>query len=109
MRIPAAILVVFALLSQTTQARWLSIKDSPSVVQKLYMDFDVKKDGTWTQTVEYVTKVQSEDAKVHSSIFTIDYNSVTDKVEVLEAYTQNGSQKFNVPRSAMEDRDKGDS
>ena len=105
----AVILSFFPLLSINVHARWLSIQESPSVVERLHMEFDVKKDGTWTQTVEYITRVQSEDAKVHSSIFTIDYNSVTDKVEILDAYTKNGSQKFTVAKSAIEDRDKGDS
>lgn len=92
-----------------SQARWLSIDESPTVVDKLHMQFDVKKDGTWNQEVEYLARVQSEDAKMNASIFTIEYNAATDKIEVVEAYTQNGSQKFPVEKSAMESRDKGDS
>lgn len=90
-------------------ARWLSISEAPSVILKLGMDIDVKKDGSFTQEILYVTKVQSEDAKVNSSIVNIEYNAATDEVEVLEAFTKNGSQKIKVEKEAIEDRDKGDS
>ncbi|NJL24893.1 MAG: DUF3857 domain-containing protein, partial [Calothrix sp. SM1_5_4] len=43
-----------------------------------------------------------------ASLFSIDYNAMTDKVEVLEAYTQNGRVKIPVDPSAIEDRDKGE-
>jgi transglutaminase-like putative cysteine protease len=104
-----ALLITILSFALPAQARWLTLSESPSVVEKLHMAFDVKKDGTWTQEVDYLATVQSEDAKVHSSIFTVEFNSATDKVDVLEAFTQNGSQKFPVPQSAMESRDKGDS
>lgn len=73
------------------------------------MSFDVHKDGTWDQTVEYVVRVQSDDAKVNSSVFTIDYNSATDKVEVIDAYTKNGRTITKVPATSIEDRDRGES
>ncbi len=101
--------LLLGLISFNANARWLSINEAPSVVLKLDMAFDVRKDGTYDQEVHYIIKVQSEDAKVNASIFTIDYNAATDKVEVIEAYTKNGGQKFVVEKSAIEDRDKGDS
>jgi len=105
----AAVLLMISLSGEPVSARWLSMQESPSIVEKLHMNFDVKKDGTWVQEVIYATKVQSEDAKVNASIFTIEYNSETDKVEMLDAYTINDGQKSKVEKSAMEDRDKGDS
>lgn len=97
------------LISLSADARWLSISEAPTVVLKLGMDITVRKDGTYDQDITYIGKVQSEDAKTNASIFTIEYNSATDKVEVVEAFTKNGSQKFPVDKSAIEDRDKGDS
>lgn len=97
------------LISLSANARWLTLGEAPSVVEKLYMDIDVHKDGTFSQEVEYLTRVQSEDAKVNASIFTIDYNAATDQVEVLEAYTKNGNVKIPVDKKTIEDRDKGES
>jgi hypothetical protein len=85
------------------------MEESPTVIEKLHMSFDVKNDGTGSQEVDYIAKVQSEDAKMNASIFSVEFNSVTDKVEVLEAFTQNGSQKFPVDKDAIETRDKGES
>ncbi len=108
---PQKILILTAILfiSLHTNARWLSIGEAPSVILKVGMDIDVKKDGSFTQEILYVTKVQSEDAKVNASIVNIEFNAATDEVEVLEAFTKNGAQKIKVDKTAIEDRDKGDS
>ncbi|MGE0528582.1 MAG: DUF3857 domain-containing transglutaminase family protein [Bdellovibrionales bacterium] len=94
--------------SEPSHARWLTKQESGSVIEKFYIDYEVARDGTWTQTVDYVIRVQSEDSKVNASRFTIEYNAFTDKVEVLEAFTRNGKQKIPVAREAIEDRDKGE-
>lgn len=96
-------------ISITAQARWLTKDESGTVVEKFDVQYHVHKDGTSDQDIEYVLRVQSEDAKVNSSLFTIEYNAMTDKVDILEAYTLNGKKKFNVEPSAIEDRDKGES
>lgn len=101
--------VALTLWSPLLQARWLTEKEAGSVLEKFHMDLDVKKNGAWTQTVDYVLRVQAEDAKTSASLFNLEYNSLTDKVEVLEAYTLNGETKIPVEPSAIEDRDKGES
>lgn len=100
--------VWLSLMAVHADARWLSIEEAPSVILRLEMDIDVNKDGTYIQDVLYVTKVQSEDAKVNAGLMNIEYNSATDKVEVLEAFTKNGSKKIPVDPAAIEDRDKGE-
>lgn len=98
-----------SMIAQETEARWLDIKEAGSVVERYDVDALVKKDGTSSQTLTYVIRVQGEDAKVSTSLFPIDYNSVTEKVEVLEAYTLNGKEKIPVDPSAIENKDKGES
>lgn len=100
--------LLLALLNQTANARWLTVKESGSVVEKFNVGYEVFKNGAWTQTVEYVTRVQSEDAKANTSLFPIEYNAFTDTVEVLEAFTENGKEKIKVEPAAIEDRDKGE-
>jgi hypothetical protein len=102
-------LILILAISSTANARWLSLKESGSVVEKFNVEYEVFKNGAWNQTVEYVTRVQSEDAKANTSLFPIEYNAFTDTVEVLEAFTQNGKEKITVDPSAIEDRDKGES
>lgn len=103
------IFLLLALQAIPAQARWLTIQEAGSVIEKFHVDYNVKKNGTWKQTFTYVVRVQSEEAKSNSSLFPIEYNSATDTVQVLEAYTQNGKQKIKVDPSAIEDRDKGES
>ncbi len=90
-------------------ATWLSVKEAGSVIEKFHTDYEVFKNGSWVQTVDYVIRVQSEDSKVNASLLPIEYNAFTDQVEVLEAFTQNGKEKIPVDPSAIEDRDKGES
>ncbi len=101
------LLLIWAFPSQI-YARWLSLKEAGSVVERYYVDYEVFKDGSWTQTEEFVARVQSEDAKSQLGTFSVDYNSLTDQVELLEAFTLNGREKTPVDRSAIEDRDKGE-
>ncbi len=103
------VFLLLAILANTANARWLTVKESGSVVEKFNIEYDVFKNGAWNQTVEYVTRVQSEDAKASMSLFPIEYNAFTDTVDVLEAWTENGKEKINVDPSAIEDRDKGES
>src|SRR5262245_37635634 len=86
----------------------MKIEEAGSVIEKYHLDFDVAKDGTFTESVEYVVRVQAEDAKTSASLFQIDYNALTDKVEIQEAFTMNGKEKIPVEKSAIEDRDKGE-
>lgn len=79
------------------------------MIEKFHVDYEVKKNGTWKQTFNYIVRVQSEEAKSNASLFPIEYNSATDTVQILEAYTLNGKQKIKVEQSAIEDRDKGES
>lgn len=105
-----AMILAMTLTAPTeTQARWLKKSEAGSVIEKFHHDYQVKKDGTWDQTVEYVIRVQSEDAKANVSLLNVEYNAMTEKVEILAAYTQNGKTKVNVEKSAIEDRDKGES
>ena len=92
----------------SAHARWLKKEEAGSVVERFYVTYDVKKNGTYTEEYEYLLRVQAEDAKTSASLFTIDYNAITDKVEVVEAYTLNGKNKIPVDASAIEDRDKGE-
>jgi hypothetical protein len=85
------------------------MQESGSVIERFIVEYQVFKNGSWTQTIDYAIRVQSEDAKTNASVFTIDYNSFTDQVEILEAYTLNGKTKIKVEPSAIEDRDKGES
>lgn len=101
--------LLLLLVATSTEARWLTKQEAGSIVEKFHSDFEVFKNGSWIQTNEYVVRVQSEDAKVNSSLFPIEYNAATDQVEILEAYTLNGKHKIKVEDSAIEDRDKGES
>lgn len=103
------VFLLLASLSLTANARWLTMQESGSVIEKFNIEYQVFRNGSWTQTIDYAIRVQSEDAKSSASVFSIDYNSATDQVEVLEAYTLNGKQKIKVEKAAMEDRDKGES
>lgn len=89
-------------------ARWMLPKEAGSVIEKYDIDYTVNKDGSFTQLIDYVVRVQGEDAKMNASLMQIDYNSFTDKVEILEAYTENDKKKIPVEPSAIEDRDKGE-
>lgn len=103
--------LIFAwlLIPLQSEARWLTKQESGSVVEKFLIDIQVEKSGAFAQTIDYAVRVQSEDAKTNVSLFNIDYNSFTDKVEILEAYTLNGKVKIPVDKAAIEDRDKGES
>jgi len=92
----------------TAQARWVTREEAGSVIDSYTVEYNVQKNGAFTETVDYNVRVQAEDAKVSASLFNIDYNSATDTVEVLEAYTLNGKEKIPVEASAIEDRDKGE-
>ena len=102
------IILLLALQAQVANARWLTEKESGSVIEKFFIDYDVYKNGSWSQTIEFVTRVQSEDAKANSGLYPIEYNAFTDQVEILEAYTLNGKEKIKVEPAAIEDRDKGE-
>ncbi|MBX3021214.1 MAG: DUF3857 domain-containing transglutaminase family protein [Bdellovibrionales bacterium] len=101
-------LVILLLWAHVSEARWMSKKEAGSVIEKFNVSYDVKKNGAWSQVIDYSVRVQSEDAKTSASQFTIEYNSMTDKVDVLEAYTLNGKTRTDVEASAIEDRDKGE-
>ncbi|MGE3757488.1 MAG: DUF3857 domain-containing protein, partial [Pseudobdellovibrionaceae bacterium] len=101
--------LLLSLLSLQAHASWVSIKEAGSVVEKFHSDYEVYKNGSWSETIEYVLRVQSEDSKVNASLFPIEYNGFTDQVEILEAYTQNGKEKIPVDPANIEDRDKGES
>lgn len=100
-------LLLFVTVS--ADARWLTKKEAGTVIEKFHIAFDVSKTGTASETIEYALRVQSEDAKVNASIFQIDYNANSDSLDILEAYTLNGSEKTKVDPAAIEDRDKGES
>ncbi|HMN69741.1 MAG TPA: DUF3857 domain-containing protein, partial [Bdellovibrionales bacterium] len=85
-----AVLALLALVSSVSHARWLPKSEAGTVFEKLHVGFDVVKDGGVTQTVEYLIRVQSEDAKPSASRIEIEYNAATDQVEILEAVTLNG-------------------
>lgn len=104
-----SILLVGLLVASVAQARWLTVEEAGSVLENFHIEYEVFKDGTWSQLWDYTVRVQSEDAKTSAGLFNIEYNAYTDQVEVLEAYTQNGKEKIPVPATAMEDRDKGES
>lgn len=103
------ILLSLALLFPTAEARWMTVQEAGSVIEKYEIDFDVKKDGSFHTTVDYTIRVQAEDAKTSASVFNIDYNAEIEKVKILEAYTLNGKEKLPVEPTAIEDRDKGES
>jgi hypothetical protein len=96
-------------LTQAAQARWMKLEEAGSVVENYTIEYNVAKNGSWTQTTDYTVRVLAEDAKTSASLFAIDYNAYTDKVEIVEAYTQNGDKKIPVDPAAIEDRDKGES
>jgi hypothetical protein len=102
------IFLLSSLVSLQANATWVSIKEAGSVIEKFHTDYEVLKNGAWTETVDYVIRVQSEDSKMNASLFPIEYNAFTDQVEVLEAYTQNGKEKIPVEPGNIEDRDKGE-
>lgn len=104
-----ATLVILIFWTAPLFARWMTIQEAGTVVENFYLDFTVLKNGASTQTMDYTVRVQGEDAKVSASLFQIDYNALTDKVEILEAYTLNGKEKIPVEPSGIEDRDKGES
>ncbi len=97
------------LLLGTAHARWMTIEEAGSVIENYSVEHEVAASGASTQTVDYTVRVQAEDAKVSASLFTIDYNSFTDKVEILEAYSRNGDKIIPVEAAGIEDRDKGES
>lgn len=101
-------LAAFALFAFQAHARWLTIEEAGLVIEKFHVDYEIQKTGAWTQTIEYAVRVQSEDAKANSSLFPIEYNATTDKVEILEAYTLTGKTRTNVDPKMIEDRDKGE-
>ena len=86
----------------------MTVDEAGSVIEKYDIEFKVAKNGSSSEAIEYVVRVQAEDAKVSASVFPIEYNAFTDKVEILEAFTQNGREKIPVDAAAIEDRDKGE-
>ena len=103
------VLLLPCLVSFHVHARWLTKAESGSVIETFNADVAVKKSGASTMTLEYAVRIQSEDAKTSAGRFAIDYNSATDKVEIIEAYTQNGKTRIPVDPAAIEDRDQGES
>jgi hypothetical protein len=101
-------LLTLLLLSPKVQARWLNVEEAGSVVENYAIEYEVAKNGSWTQTNDYTLRIQGEDAKVNDSLFPIEYNSASETVEVLEAYTLNGKEKIPVDPANIEDRDKGE-
>ena len=101
------ILISLLLWAAPVQARWMTEEEAGSVVENYLIEYDVQKNGASVQLVDYTVRVQGEDAKTSAGQFTIDYNSATDKVEVIEAYTINGKDQIAVEPGMIEDRDKG--
>ena len=106
---PRILPLLLSLFGLHANARWLTKAESGSVVDTFNADLVVKRNGASELTVEYGVRVQSEDAKTSAGRFAIDYNSATDKVEVLEAFTKNDKVKIPVDPAAIEDRDQGES
>ena len=100
-------LLSLLLLVVPAQARWMTASEAGSVIENYVIEYEIFKNGASTQTVDYTVRVQGEDAKVSASQFAIDYNSATDKVEIIEAMTINGREKIAVEPSMIEDRDQG--
>lgn len=100
--------LILLLGAVSSHARWLTKQESGSVIEKFFVKTDVQKNGASAQEVDYAVRVQSEDAKTSASVFTIEYNSLVDKVDVIEAYTLNGKTRVNVDKAAIERRDKGE-
>lgn len=103
------LVLVFAFISLPLHARWQTAKEAGAVLELLRIEHEVHKDGTEDQYWLYVVRVQSEDGKAAANIFNVDYNGLTEKVEIQDAYTLNGKEKIRVEPSAIEDRDKGES
>lgn len=100
--------LVLSLSASALHARWMTIEEAGSVIENYSIEYKINRNGASTQTVDYTVRVQAEDAKVSASLFPIDYNAFTDKVEILEAFTLNGKNKIPVEAAAIEDRDKGE-
>src|SRR5258708_2464010 len=89
------------LLSFQASARWATPKDVGSVLQEYNLNFEVEKDGSNTMECLQIWRIQTEEGKINSSLREIEYNSVCDKVEVLEAKTMKGKVESPVAASAI--------
>lgn len=102
-------LFLLILISNLANARWLKLDEASGYYESMRVLITVKKDGSSTRDVETIYRIQSEDAVETFSHERIEYNSATDKLELITAETINGNQIIKVDESAIEDRDKGDS
>lgn len=93
---------------QGAWARWANPNEEGAVLESYILTTKVRADGSYEQINEQLWHAQSEEGKLGLAVRQIEYNSFTDKVEVLEAKTINGKNSYPVPASAIEDRDKGE-
>jgi hypothetical protein len=104
-----ALFISLVYFSAPVWARWAEPKDVGSVLQEYNIQSEVADDGSSLTIYEQIWRIQTEEGKINGSVREIEYNAFTDKVEILEAYTRNIKSRHQVPPTAIEDRDKGES
>ncbi len=90
-------LILFALCFEA-QARLANPDELGSWTESLSIDYDVKKDGTSTIIEEIRIKIENESGRASQSVQNILFRPLSEKLELVEAYTQIKNKKINVDK-----------
>jgi len=103
-KIILAIITLISVLASEVNiayARWANYNDSEIKIEHSIQNLYINKDGKSSNTYEIRAKILKENGKTIWSNYSYPYNSNTNSVEILEAYTLLNHKKYNVNPSQI--------
>lgn len=92
------------LLNVSTYARWATPADADYEVEFYNKDVNIKKDGTYEETIEEQVAILKEGGREDAANFSMYYNEDTDKVTVIEAKTIYDGKEHVAAESMIQDK-----
>jgi hypothetical protein len=94
---PLALLVIL-LTSSVSHARRAEPSDLGFWEKSLALEYDIKKDGTYTVTTENVIHIENQSGLSSQSVQNILFRPLNQKIELLEGYTKTRGHKIAVDK-----------
>ncbi len=88
----------------TAEARWATAEDMEVAIELYNRDIYIRKDGTYTETIEFIMVPLKESGKDSLVSFPVTYNASNSELKVLEAKTIRDGQDYPVDQKLMEDK-----
>lgn len=91
-------------LFQSAHARWATLDDTEVSMEAYNRDIHIRKDGTYTETIEMTMKAIKEGGKDKLVSLPLTYNSSNTELKILEAKTIRDGKEYPVDLKHIEDK-----